>query len=64
MALKGNIKSAFTLEELDLIRKLSGMSNNLNQIAKQANKSGFAQLGMEITGIALQIKKLLNRDDR
>lgn len=64
MALKGNIKSAFTLEELDLIRKLSGMSNNLNQIAKQANKSGFAQLGMEITEIAQQIKKLLNRDDR
>ena len=62
MTLKGGIKSRFTLEELDLMRKLGGMSNNLNQIAKQANKSGFAQVSVEIVNIALQIKQLL--DDR
>ena len=62
MTLKGGIKSRFTLEELDLMRKLAGMANNLNQIAKQANKSGFAQVGVEIVNIALQIKQLL--DDR
>lgn len=62
MTLKGRIKSRFTLEELDLIRKLGGMGNNLNQIAKQANKSGFAQVSVEIVNIALQIKQLL--DDR
>ncbi len=62
MTLKGGIKSRFTLEELDLIRKLGGMGNNLNQIAKQANKSGFAQVSVEIVNIALQIKQLL--DDR
>ena len=62
MTLQGGIKSRFTLEELDLMRKLGGMGNNLNQIAKQANKSGFAQVSVEIVNIALQIKQLL--DDR
>lgn len=60
MTLKGGIKSHFTLEELDLMRKLGGMGNNLNQITRQANKSGFAQVSVEIVNIALQIKKLLD----
>lgn len=62
LTLKNSIKSRFTLKELDLIRKLAGMSNTLNQIARQANKSGFAQVSVEIVNIALQIKELL--DDR
>jgi endonuclease YncB( thermonuclease family) len=62
MTLKGSIKSRFTLEELDLMRKLAGMANNLNQVAKQANKSGFAKVGLEIAHIAFQIRELL--DDR
>jgi hypothetical protein len=62
MTLKGGIKSRFTLEELDLMRKLAGMSNNLNQIAKQANKLGFSNSAMEIKIISEKIKKLL--DDR
>jgi hypothetical protein len=41
MVLKGGIKSRFTLEELDLMRKLSGIANNLNQIAKKANQAGY-----------------------
>ena len=62
MTLKGGIKSRFTLEELDLIRKLSGMANNLNQIAKKANQAGFTKVGIEVVGIMSQIKQLL--DDR
>ena len=60
MTLKGGIKSRFTLEELDLIRKLSGMANNLNQIAKKANQAGFTKVGIEAVGIISQIKQLLN----
>lgn len=60
MTLKGGIKSRFTLEELDLMRKLSGMSNNLNQIAKQANKSGFFGSATDVIMIAGEIKKLLH----
>lgn len=62
MTLKGSIKSRFTLEELDLMRKLAGMANNLNQIAKQANKYGLPNTAMEVIVITSQIKKLL--DDR
>ena len=60
MTLKGAIKSRFTLEELDLMRKLSGMANNLNQIARQANKSGFSLVSVEIAHISVQIKELLD----
>ncbi|MDH6309946.1 hypothetical protein M2451_002837 [Dysgonomonas sp. PFB1-18] len=59
MTLKGKVKSRFTLEELDLIRKLSGMANNLNQIAKQANKSGLPNTAVELIIMMNQIKKLL-----
>lgn len=58
-ALKREIKSRFTLEELDLMRKLSGMANNLNQVAKRANKSGFSFVSVEIAYIAFHIKNLL-----
>ncbi|MFV0418245.1 MAG: plasmid mobilization protein [Dysgonomonas sp.] len=60
ITLKGEIKSRFTLEELDLMRKLSGVANNLNQIAKQANKSGFSLVSVEVATIAFQIKELLD----
>lgn len=60
LTLKGSIKSRFTLEELDLIRQLAGMANNLNQIAKQANKSGFSNSAMEVMIINEKIKKLLH----
>ncbi|MDR3061157.1 MAG: MobC family plasmid mobilization relaxosome protein [Dysgonamonadaceae bacterium] len=60
MTLKGSIKSRFTLEELDLMRKLSGMGNNLNQIAKQANKSGFSRVAIEAIMAVEQIKKLFH----
>lgn len=62
MVLKGSIKLRFSLEDLDLMRKLSGMANNLNQIARQANKSGLANTAMEVISITTKIKKLL--DDR
>ncbi len=60
MTLKVGIKSRFTLEELDLMRKLSGMANNLNQIAKKANQAGFAKVSIEVVGIITQLKELLD----
>jgi predicted DNA binding CopG/RHH family protein len=62
MVLNGKVKSRFTLEELDLMRKLSGMANNLNQIAKKANQAGFAKVGIEVVGVITLIKRLF--DDR
>ncbi|GAB6013358.1 plasmid mobilization protein [Viscerimonas tarda] len=62
MILNGGIKSRFTLEELDLMRKLSGIANNLNQIAKKANQAGYISEGVEIMGMMIRIKRML--DDR
>lgn len=62
MTLRGEIKSRYTLVQLDLMRKLAGMANNLNQVARQANKSGFSNSVMEVIKVTGQIKKLL--DDR
>jgi predicted DNA binding CopG/RHH family protein len=60
MVLKGKVKSRFTLEELDLMRKLSGMANNLNQIAKKANQAGFNRVGNEVLVVLEWIKTLFN----
>lgn len=62
MTLKGNVKNRFTLEELDLMRKLAGMSNNLNQIARRINRNEFLQVGLDLVVLANKIRKLV--DDR
>lgn len=59
MTLKRSVKSRFTLEELALMRNLSGMANNLNQIAKKANQAGFKRVEPEATEIMKKIKELL-----
>ena len=62
MAINEGVKSRFTLEELDLIRKLAGMANNLNQIAKRINRNEFLQVGLDLVVLASKIKELV--DDR
>lgn len=58
MVLKGRVKSRFTLEELDLMRKLSGMANNLNQVARKANREGFENASKAAYLIMLELKNL------
>ena len=60
MTLKGGVKSRFTLEELDLMRKLAGMANNLNQIARRINQNEFLQVGLDLVVLANKIKELVN----
>ena len=58
MTLNGGVKSRFTVEELDLMRQLSGEANNLNQLAKRANQAGFQRVGNEIITVLEWIKAL------
>lgn len=60
IVLKGRVKNRFTLEELDLMRKLAGMANNLNQIAKRINRNEFLQIGLDLVVLANKVKDLLN----
>ncbi len=62
MVLNGSIKSRYTKEELDLRRKIVGMANNLNQLARRANTYGFEVVGWDINKVLQYLKKLL--DDR
>ncbi len=62
MLLNGSVKSRFTLDELSLVRKLSGIANNLNQLAKRANQTGFNYVGNEVMVLLEWIKALF--DDR
>ncbi len=60
MVLDGEIKSRYTKEELDLRRKIAGEANNLNQLARRANKDGFEAVGWEIAILCDCLKKLLD----
>jgi hypothetical protein len=60
MTLKGGIKSRFTLEELDKMRKLSGMANNLNQITRKINAYGMYDAVAEVFELIGKIKALFH----
>lgn len=50
-----------TLEEANWLRKLSGMSNNLNQLASSANKSGFKDVATANGRMGLEIFEIVKR---
>jgi len=50
----------FTSEQMDCIRKISGMANNLNQIARKANAAGYTDARTEYLYLAEKIDNELN----
>jgi hypothetical protein len=54
------IKQRLNTETNDLIRKLCGMANNLNQIARKANAQGYQNAQIENLQLASSIRKLVN----
>ena len=44
---KSEIKQRLSPEHLGYVRQLSGMANNINQIARKANAAGYAQAAKE-----------------
>jgi predicted DNA binding CopG/RHH family protein len=59
MVLNGSIKSRYTKEELDLRRKIAGMANNMNQVARIANKDGFKEAEFIAYHLFMELKPLL-----
>ena len=55
------IRQRLTPEQMDCIRKLSGMGNNLNQIAKRANIEGYYNNRNEYLYLADKIDKVINQ---
>lgn len=58
---KGYVKERITVEQLDYIRKLCGMANNLNQIARQANTQGYSNIAIEFQSMAERIDNVIKR---
>jgi hypothetical protein len=62
MAITGcRIRQRLTPEQMDCIRKLSGMGNNLNQIARRANAEGYANARSEYLYLVDKIDNVLNQ---
>ncbi len=55
------IKQRLSPELLDLVRKLCGIANNLNQIARKANAAGYTHARQEYLFLADKIDNLLDR---
>ena len=61
LAINGYIREPFTKEEVSLLRSLSGVANNLNQIARQAHVSNFLEVYDDVKEVVGKIDDLLIR---
>lgn len=46
-------------EEMDIIRKLAGQSNNLNQLTKKAHAAGFETIIPQLLELNNEIRELI-----
>ncbi|KAA6320064.1 hypothetical protein EZS27_030116 [termite gut metagenome] len=54
------IRQRLSPEQMDCIRKLSGMGNNLNQIARRANAEGYINARSEYLHLEDKIDEIIN----
>lgn len=55
----GQIEERFSVEQLSCIRKIAGMANNLNQLAREAHVYGIFSISESCTNICAKIDNLL-----
>ena len=55
------VKARLSKEHGDLIRKLCGMANNLNQLARKANAEGYTSVFVTCRTLMIEIDNLVNR---
>lgn len=58
---QGGVKERLSKEHGDLIRKLCGMANNLNQLARKANAEGYSSVFIPCRTLMIEIDNLVNR---
>lgn len=58
---KAEVKSRIKPEEMQLIRTVSGMANNLNQIAHRFNAFGISALNEDLNALKVLIYELIKR---
>ena len=60
-AISVKVTARLTEEERNIIRQLIGMANNLNQMAKVANREGMHSIRLLLEGCLLQVNSILNK---
>ena len=58
---QSGVKERLSKEHGDLIRKLCGMANNLNQLARKANAEGYVSVFLPCCTLMIEIDNLVNR---
>ena len=58
---EGSVKERLSKEHGELIRKLCGMANNLNQLARKANAEGYTSVFIPCRTLMIEIDNLVNR---
>lgn len=58
---EGGVKERLTKEHSDLIRKLCGMANNVNQLARKANAEGYTSVYLPCRTLMIEIDNIVNR---
>ena len=56
-----SVRERLSKEHGDLIRKLCGMANNLNQLARKANAEGYASVFVPCRTLMIEMDNLVNR---
>ena len=57
----GYVKERLSKEHTDHVRKLCGMANNLNQLARKANAGGYSEVGWDCKVAVARIHELINK---
>lgn len=60
-AINGTIKPRLTFEEVKHIRVLSGIANNLNQLAKSANTYGYHYVAIEADHLMNEVDNIIKK---
>ena len=58
---EGGVRERLSKEHGDLIRKLCGMANTLNQLARKANAEGYASVLVPCRALMIEMDNLVNR---
>ncbi|MDE5689733.1 MAG: MobC family plasmid mobilization relaxosome protein [Duncaniella sp.] len=59
LAVNGYVKEPISMEVATDLRRLSGMANNLNQLAHEAHKYSFPSVEKMVTELAQKIDKII-----
>lgn len=58
---QGSVRERLSKEHCDLIRKLCGMANNLNQLARKANTEGYTSVFIPCRTLMIEMDNLVNQ---